>query len=138
MPRHQPTPEQQQHAAERREAFKHLCQQVAAMSDDQRLQIAAAHGIITTEGHLLSPFNTCLLLSQFAGVPTIVGGFQQWRRKGRIVRKGCRGLMIWIPKAHRKAEAEPEPSAESQAKDPERTGFIMGYVFDVTQTDEQA
>jgi len=130
------TAEQQEQAAERRERFRELCRRIAAMSEDQRAALAARLPIVTTEGHAISPFNSCLILSQFTGTPTIVGGFQQWRKRGRMVRKGEHGLAIWIPKGNRKADEQPKANDAEPAS--ERTGFIMGYVFDVSQTDEHS
>lgn len=128
----QPTEAQRAKAAERREVFKALCQRVAAMSEDQRAELARRMPIVNPEGHALSPYNHCLLYSQFAGTPTIVAGFQQWRRAGRMVRKGQSGLMIWVPIGRKKNE---ERAGDSSGDDSERPGFIAGYVFDVSQTE---
>lgn len=134
MARKQATPEQQAKAAERRAAFKDLCQRVAAMSEDQRAQLAASMPIVNPLGHPLSAYNHCLIYSQFSGTPTIVGGFKQWLTAGRIVRKGESGLMIWCPTGKRKAADGPELAADEN----ERPSFIPGYVFDITQTDERS
>lgn len=131
----QPTEEQRARAAERREQFKALCQRVAAMSEDQRAELATRYGIFNPEGHSLSPYNCCLLISQAATfMPSIVAGFQQWRRARRMVRKGETGLMIWVPIGKAKDKAA-EQSADSSATENERPGFIMGYVFDISQTE---
>ena len=73
-----------------------------------------------------------MLAAQSEGreAPSIVGGFQQWRKQGRMVRKGEHGYMIWIP-THRKEEGAPED-------DEGELNFIIGYVFDVTQTEVAA
>src|SRR5262249_5129698 len=44
----------------------------------------------------LSAFNSCLVLRQLPNA-SMVGGFRQWLDKGRAVRKGEHGLMIWLP-----------------------------------------
>lgn len=135
--RRQPTPEQKEAAAERRERFKALAARVAAMSEDERATLVMKLGaIVTCEGHALSPFNSCLVLTQCPSA-SMVGGFHQWRTKGRKVKKGEHGLMIWIPTARKdKADdAAPVPEAEAGAKKEKRAGFIMGTVFDVTQTE---
>lgn len=132
MSRYQPTAEQKAKADQRRAAFRALCQRVAAMSEDQRAAIAAKYGIVTCEGHPLSPHNSCLLASQCADyMPSIVGGFQQWRRASRQVCKGQSGLMLWIPSGKRKHAAD-DQHADSKAG---RQGFIMGYVWDISQTE---
>jgi len=128
----QPTEEQRAKAAERREVFKAFCQRVAAMSEDQRAELSRKIPIVNPAGHPLSPYNHCLIYSQFQGAPTIVAGFQQWRKAGRMVRKGEHGLMIWVPIGKRKQADGADSSATDSA---ERPGFIPGYVFDISQTD---
>jgi hypothetical protein len=104
--------------------------------------LASQYGIRNANGHELSLFNQCLLIHQFTGV-SIVGGFQQWREQGRRVMKGARALAIWIPLHKGDASAEPEPSDESDAtgSDGESAGrsrFIVGNVFDISQTESAA
>ena len=97
MARRQPTAEQRAKAAERRERFAALAGQVARMTDDERAALVARVGaIVTCEGRALSAFNSCLVLTQLP-TASMVGGFWQWKDKGRSVRKGAQGLMIWIP-----------------------------------------
>ena len=69
------------------------------MSEDERTALVMRLGaIVTCEGHALSAFNSCLVLTQFP-TASMVGGFHQWQPKGRKVKKGEHGLMIWIPTA---------------------------------------
>src|SRR5947209_6236320 len=97
MARRTPTPEQKQKAAERRERFRALAAQVAELSEDERSALVMKVGaIVTCEGRALSAFNSCLVLSQLP-TTSMVGGFWQWKDKGRAVKKGAQGLMIWIP-----------------------------------------
>lgn len=129
--RKQPTAEQKAKAEARRARFRDLAKAVAEMTDEQRQQIVDKFGaVVTCDGRVLSHFNTCLVLSQTDGKASMVGGFNQWKDKGRSVRKGEHGLMIWIPSA-RKAEAT-ATGEEGETK----LGFVMGTVFDVTQTEE--
>lgn len=143
--RRPPTPEQSAKSAERRERFKALARTVAAMSEDERAALVSRAGaVVTVEGRPLSPFNSILLLSQFGAV-SVVGGFWQWKRAGRRVRKGESALSLWIPTAKSgKAEgaetAEPNPveigqASEQGAKTVGRARFIIGSVFDITQTE---
>ena len=60
---------------------------------------------------------------------TIVGGFRQWLREGRAVRKGEHGLGILIPRFE-KGEGGDGPGSLN--------GFLYGTVFDVSQTDATA
>jgi hypothetical protein len=136
--RRQPTPEQQAAAAARRERFKVLCKRVADMSDEERSALAGQMGaVVTVEGRVLSVHNTCLIASQ-CPTATVVGGFAQWLKQGRAVRKGEHGLMIWVPIAQRrKGEGEPAPIAEPTGEEvSDRQRFIMATVFDVSQTQE--
>jgi hypothetical protein len=63
----------------------------------------------------------------------MVGGFQHWKAHGRSVKKGEHSLMIWDPTGGKEELEElKEATDESKAK---RAGFIMGTVFDVSQTE---
>src|SRR5438067_8803355 len=133
MARRQPTAEQRARAAERRERFTALANRVARMTDDERAALVLRVGaIVTCEGRALSAFNSCLVLTQLP-TASMVGGFWQWKDKGRSVRKGAQGLMIWIPTGGKDDADQPtDEETEGVAK---RPGFIMGTVFDVTQTE---
>jgi antirestriction protein ArdC len=70
---------------------------------------------------------------------SVVGGFRQWLKAGRAVRKGEAGACIWIPLHSANGQAE-TPAAEGQDGEPmdgSKTGFGLATVFDVTQTDEK-
>jgi hypothetical protein len=127
------TPEQQAKAEARRAQFKALAEQIAALSADQRLSMAARMaGAVTVEGRSLSVHNACLLACQRPDA-TVVGGFGQWIKAGRGVRKGEHGLMIWAPTGRTlKADATTAETGEQTSK---RPSFVMVTVFDVAQTD---
>ena len=141
--RRQPTAEQKAKAAARRERFAALAKQVAAMSEDERAGLVLRLGaVVTVEGRPLSAFNSCLVLTQFPGC-SLVGGFRQWKAHGRSVKKGAAGLMIWVPTGRTVDADGPAPADAATASEPattevgaKRAGFVMGTVFDVTQTDE--
>ena len=81
------TAEQKQATAERRDRFKALIKKVAAMTPDERKAlVATTPGIITVDRHTLSPVNSILIMMQNPEA-TIVGGFNQWIKNGRTVRK---------------------------------------------------
>lgn len=131
-----PTEEQKAAAEARRESFRALSRQIAAMTPDERAALAARMpAVVTVAGHALSAFNSALLVHQNP-TATVVGGFRQWLAANRCVRKGERGAAIWVPAGGR-AEATQE-GAEPNAEAGERPRFIVGYVFDVTQTQEIA
>jgi hypothetical protein len=143
MRRHQPTAEQKAKAAERRKRFTELANDIARMTDDERAALVARVGaIVTCEGRALSVHNSCLVLTQLP-TASMVGGFRPWKEHGRSVKKGEHGLMIWVPTS-RKGETEPAateapPVSEGQPEgEGKRAGFVMGTVFDVTQTEPTA
>mgnify|MGYP001605579433 CR=1 FL=1 len=119
------TPEQQAQAAERRAKFRKMAHDIAAMPDDKRAELARSLPVIATiEGRTLSPTNTMLVVMQCPSA-TIVGGFRQWLKAGRVVRKGEHGLSIWIP-----AGVKNDDNGV-----PDDVHFLMGTVFDVSQTE---
>ena len=127
------TPEQTAARDAKRERFRALVKQVAAMPDEQRAQLVRQAGaIVTCEGHALSPVNSMLCLMQIPGV-SMVGGFRQWLRAGRCVCKGQHGASIWVPVGERKAD---ESATDAPANDGDKPGFVIGTVFDVSQTAE--
>lgn len=130
------TAEQEASKKARREKFGALWKQVAAMPELERVQLANKLGIVTCEGHELSLCNTMLVALQYP-TASVVGGFRQWIKHGRCVRKGEHGAMIWCPTG-KKGEVPPmavivygsNPAPESDHR------FIIGTVFDISQTDE--
>ncbi len=125
------TEEQKAKAEARRAKFRTLARQLSAMPAEQRAALAAKlPAIATVEGRMLSPFNMCLIAAQCPSA-TIVGGFRQWIKAGRVVRKGEAGLSLWCPAGSRKAADDGEEVAGADG-----VRFIMGCVFDVSQTEE--
>ena len=114
----------------RKDRFDELCKKIKAMGDGERANwLQEAGAVITVEGRALSPRNTILCYFQRPGV-TMVGGFRQWLEKGRCVRKGEHGLSILVPCGG----GVKDDGAGSETAD--KTFFIAGTVFDVSQTDE--
>jgi len=118
-PKRKITPAQKEAAKQRREQLKSLTKQAESME---------VSGVIeTVEGHPLSDVNAALVLVQCPAA-TIVGGFRQWKKHGRQVMKGQKGIAIWFP-CRTKQEDE-------DAEDQSRTFFRVGTVFDISQTEE--
>ena len=136
--RREPTEEQRQAAKLRRERFRAIVRDLAKLSEEERLALASRlTGIATCEGHGLSLHNT-LLLARQDPTATIVGGFRQWKRQGRSVRKGEHGAMIWCPiLAGGNGERAPADTPQPSEIDGKPTGvrFIVGTVFDIGQTE---
>jgi hypothetical protein len=59
---------------------------------------------------------------------TQVAGYKKWRELGRQVRRGEKGLMVYVPRTK---------TVEENNGDKTRvlTGFGVGFVFDISQTD---
>ena len=118
---------------ERKARFRALVKKVAVMEPDERRRLADSMGaVVTCEGRALSLHNTCLIACQFPEA-TIVGGFRQWIKQGRAVGKGQHGLAIWIPTT-RKVDGDQENDEPANTE----TNFIMGSIFDISQTVEIA
>ncbi len=120
---------------ERKARFRTLAKQIADMTDAQRAELAAkVVGLANIEGRSLSLYNSCFIASQ-CPTATIVGGFRQWLNAGRCVRKGETGLMIWVPIFKKSDNGQDAGTSDAKAK-PDDTRFLIGTVFDVSQTDE--
>ena len=59
----------------------------------------------------------------------MVGGFRQWIKAGRAVRKGEHGMSILVPCMPGKDRADDDAAQNDSVR------FIGGTVFDVSQTD---
>jgi len=129
------TKEQQEKAQERRTAFKEIVKKVAELSEEQRLAIAEKISITTCEGHPLSVHNNCLIASQGGEGLTLVGGFKQWLKQGRAVKKGEHGYMILFPREKKNGDNDAQEPTRDEAEKPE-IRFLIGYVFDISQTME--
>lgn len=129
-------PEQKAKAAERRAKFRALWRKVADMPEADRLALSARVGIVNVEGRPLSVGNQCLIALQCPGA-TVVGGWRQWLRQGRVVRKGEHGHMIWVPTGSGKQQ-EPEAASTEEGGESEGSDvrFLAGTVFDIGQTEE--
>lgn len=124
----------------RRQKFKALWKQVAAMPELERIQLSHKYGFRTVTGHELSLANQMLIALQLPGA-SVLGGFRQWIKNGRAVRKGEHGAMIWCPSsAKANPNAQPPNIGQGITEDGEsfhdQTRFIVGTVFDIAQTEE--
>jgi len=81
--------------------------------------------------HNYSFRNTLLIGLQMPNA-TRVAGFHTWKKLGRFVKKGERGIIIVAPLVLRK---ENDSEDESRTDIAEVNGFKCVYVFDISQTD---
>lgn len=79
--------------------------------------------------HRYSFRNLLLIASQRPGA-THVAGYRAWKRFGRHVKKGERGILIIAPAPIKRRDSEDEESTEMR--------FRAAYVFDVSQTEGEA
>lgn len=81
--------------------------------------------------HRYSLHNIMLIASQRPDA-THVAGFHTWKRLGRFVKKGAKGILILAPVVLRE-EAEPKQKDEKNERAAIR--FRAAYVFDMADTD---
>lgn len=113
---------------ERRQRADDARRLYTTMTKEQRNELVRAGLVKRIEGGSLSFRNTALVYLQSMGadtVPTIVGGYDQWKRAGRQVKRGEHGLTIWFPVGSRNENDEIEHIER----------FYTGTVFDISQTE---
>lgn len=120
--------QKQQMKQDKKEKIIRIRKTLSEMSEEQRQAIADKLGIVTVEGHLLTPHNQCFLVAQSEINFTVIGGFQQWKKAGRIVRKGEHGFLILVPSKTNQEQNSEIISADEDVK------FFSATVFDISQT----
>ena len=114
-----------QEIADWRDKMKTLSAKIKAMPETDKAELFAKLGTITAEGRALSLHNTIMLYYQAGRRLSQVGGFKQWIRVGRQVKKGEHAAgSILVP--------------ISGTDDDDDLHFISVSVFDIEQTEEQA
>jgi len=81
--------------------------------------------------HRYSLHNVLLIASQNPNA-SYVAGFHTWNELGRFIRKGEKGIMIFVPIVRRKAQKDDEDREEVSRP---VAGFRPAFVFDISQTD---
>jgi N-terminal domain of anti-restriction factor ArdC len=89
--------------------------------------------------HRYSVNNVFLIQSQCPDA-TRVAGFAAWRKLGRFVRRGEKGIAILVPITYRPRGDVYDVDSSRETDSAARTlvGFKAGYVFDVSQTDGES
>ncbi len=122
MSRRSLTPEARQARQERFAALRH---QVSALERTVSVEALIAFGAQFDTAY--SEHNLLMIMAQMPDA-TDVAGFARWRERGRQVRKGEKGLVIFA--------SIPERSEEpADADDGAARHFKATYVFDISQTD---
>lgn len=111
------------------------------MSEDESNALASRIAVTNVDGHALSMRNQLLIALQLGCHCTIVGGFRQWLKQGRCVRKGQHGATILFPRTFgerngvHNATQSAETAATAETEKKSNVRFLSGTVFDVTQTE---
>ena len=89
--------------------------------------------------HRYSPTNTLWILTQ-APEATRVASYRTWQQLDRHVRKNETGIMVFHPKPYwvdptTGDKTRPPRTDADRRRLEKRTGFGIGYVFDIAQTD---
>lgn len=112
---------------ERKQKIKVLRDRLSNLTELEKQALASRGIIATVEGRTLSLHNTILVYLQSNGqATTVVGGYQQWKKAGRQVKKGEHGLMIWFPVGQKDQDTGDITAPET---------FYTGTVFDISQTE---
>ena len=116
-----------QQKQERKASLTNLRQRLANLTDTEKQALTNRGLIATVEGRTLSLHNTILVYLQSNGrTPTVIGGFQQWRKAGRTVSKGQHGFTIWFPVGEKNQETDDITAPDT---------FFTATVFDISQTE---
>jgi hypothetical protein len=81
--------------------------------------------------HKYSFCNRYLILTQCPDA-TYVAGYKAWQRMGRQVRRGEKGIAIFVPRTWRR---EVEDARSGEIREERGLYFRIGHVFDVSQTE---
>jgi len=100
------------------------------MSDEERKRLSdSLIAPCNPEGHQYSMVNTMLLCFQGAVNPTVVAGFDQWKKFGRVVRADQHGYCIWFPYGIKRKDEDGNTELHATG------GFGLTTVFDISQTE---
>ena len=114
--------------AARQEKIKAVRAKLASVTEEEKKHITENCFITSVDGHVLSPKNTMMAYFQSAGeTPTVVAGYQQWKKAGRQVKKGEHGLIIFAPGKGKKAD--------DGIQDDTDVFFFAVTIFDISQTE---
>lgn len=112
--------------SERAARIKLLAAAAKAMEESGAVDIDKAAQVLGK----YSRRNIAMILTQAAErgreIPQAVAGFHDWRKAGRVVRKGSKGYAIFGPVLKHDEDSGRDDVA----------GFAIRYVFDVADTDE--
>lgn len=86
--------------------------------------------------HNYSFFNWFMASFQLGRPCSLLSGFNGWKERGRHVKKGAKGLSIFIPRIKKCTEVVENENGDNEEQDVKRiVGFLTGFVFDSSQTE---
>lgn len=98
-------------------------------SDDMKAGVTRSDYATSVSGKPYSVFNQCFLVNQEA-VPGVFGGFHQWRKASRMVKKGEHGYYICFPIRQYQKE---EQMNEIMKEDKPHFAIVSVFHFDQTE-----
>jgi len=105
------------------DALAELANQLAAGKSEELIRFLDA----MSSFHDYS-WGNCMLIVMQRPTATLVAGFQAWRKHGRFVKKGEKGICILAPMVGKKEDEHGNEASEV-------FGFRAVHVFDVSQTE---
>lgn len=115
-----------------KQAISELEQALKAGKSETLIEFLA----VMSRFHQYSFSNTMLIYFQNPEA-TQVAGFHAWRKLGRNVKKGEKGIGIFAPMVYKKADSaqNDRQQAEAESKKKSVRGFKVVHVFDISQTE---
>lgn len=113
--------------AVKKQAADRIAALAASLQDGESAELMACLKQMS-RFHRYSITNTMLIYTQCPSA-TRVAGFRQWKRLGRWVKSGEKGIKILVPYISKMQDDEDEDSRV--------VWFGVGHVFDISQTDGQ-
>ena len=105
---------------------------------DGRNQTMERYLQATANFHRYSFRNVSMIYSQFPEA-TVVAGYNAWKKRGRWVKTGEKGIAIYAPMPFRKNDGTANNNANGMTRSDDESedviGFRVVYVFDISQTD---
>ena len=117
-------------ASELNKKIEQHLEELAQMTDEARVSAEMVRYLdFCAKFHQYSPSNVWLILLAKPDA-THIAGFHAWKKMGRFVKRGEKGIPIFAPIFRRE---------DSDDKDLQKVlgGFRVVYVFDISQTDGQ-
>lgn len=118
-------------ANELRMEVENRLRELEKLSEEARLGVLREWLRTVARFHRYSLHNTWLILLQRPDA-TLVAGYRAWKKMGRYVRPGEKGIAIIVPRRYKVEVIDPETG---EVRVEEKIYFSTGHVFDISQTE---